>query len=234
MKKIVTFLLSVCIGLSLCACSKKNKEDVMDFFNAFDKTLELDSGQFAGDVTYVVGEDTNNMYLTFSLIQTGDMQLALNLALEANGNKLEDYINFYIKDGNTYLNYMGTTSQSIASNIGVDTKKKLSVSNPFLDCTDSELAALFDSVEKEGNTYNMVIKASNIASMLDEYGGITVSEATLSATIENGYISHLVFNLTGTQSFDTDPQKVKISFDGKLTQINSLSKVEFPSDLTKY
>ncbi|MDO4466061.1 MAG: hypothetical protein Q4C49_03515 [Bacillota bacterium] len=234
MKKIVTLLLSICIGFSLCACKKNNKEDVMEFFNAFDKTLELDSGHFSGGVTYLVGKDSNNMQLDLSLIQKGNMELALTLDLEANGNKLEDFIHFYIKDGKTYLNYLGNTSQSMANKIGVNVKKKLNLSNPFLDFTDSELAALFNSVKKEENTYTMSIKPSSIASMLDEFGAITIDSAILVATIEKGYISYLTFELIGKQAFNTEPQKIQISFDGKLDHINSLSKVNFPSDLSTY
>lgn len=235
MKKIVSFLLSICIGLSLCACSGPNKADVIEFFDAFDKTLDLNSGEFSGDVKYKVGEDTNNMHLSFSLIQTGDVQLSLNLGLEANGNKLEDFINFYIKDGKTYLNYMGTTSQSLAKNIGIDPKKKLSFSNPFLDYTDSELASLFNSVKKEGNKFTMEIKPGNLAKMLDEFGGIQVNSAIVTAVLEKGYISHLTFDLEGSQSFSTDQkEKVSISFNGNLENINSLSKIDFPENLEKY
>lgn len=220
--------------LSLCACSGPKKEDVIPFFEAFDRTLDLDSGEFSGTVKYSVDEDINNMFLSFSLIQTGDMQLAVNLGLEANGNKLDDFINFYIKDGKTYLNYLGQTSQSVAENIGVNPKKKLSLSNPFLDYTDSELTSLFSKVEKSKDTYHMDLKAGNISKILDEFGGIQVEDAHMDVTLKEGYISHLVFKLNGTQSLGKEPTPVTITFDGKLTNINSLTSVSFPEDLTSY
>ena len=75
--------------------------------------------------------------------QENQLQCAIHLGLEANKNVIDDYLDFYIKDGKTYLKNMSTKSQSLASKIGIKENTKISAYNPFLDLTDKELCEMF-------------------------------------------------------------------------------------------
>ena len=190
MKKIFTFFISTFMILNLAACSSNNNDYALEFFSALDNTLELNSGHIQGTFTSN-NEDASKIKFDLQLNQKDNLQLALDLDLEAGDNAEDNFLNFYIKDNKTYLNSYGTTSQSLLENLGINGSEKLSVYNPFLNYTDDELKALFTRSSKNGNNYSFTIDGSLISSYLDSMGSVTIEDATLDATIEDNYITSL-------------------------------------------
>lgn len=234
MKKILTRIMALCLAFSLIGCSTHtNKDDIQTVFDAFDQTLNAESGKLSGDVKYSTGEE-QTIHYTIEFIQKGNLQIKANLGLEANGNKIDDYLSFYIKDGKTYLKNMDTTSQSVATNIGIDVKKPLSIYNPFLDLTTDQLSALFKSTEKKDNTYTFTIDSSQLATLLDGMGALNISKATIQATVEKDHLSNLEMKINGQQTFDDKTTPIDIDLTCQLDQYNELDALEFPSDLETY
>lgn len=234
MKRFFSKLLALCIMFSLCACSSsKNKEEIVTVFDALNMTLKAKSGSFTGQIEYNTKTKQKINY-SIDIIQDGDMKLKANMGLEAEGNKMDDYLNFYIKDGKTYLNNLGTTSQSVASNIGIDTSKTIAIFNPFLDLNADELSALFKSSSKNGNTYTLVINPEKLATLLDGMGTLNISKATVNAVIDNDRLSNLDVNITGNQAFNDISYDVEIHFVCEIKNFNSLSQIDFPKDLDSY
>lgn len=234
MKKILLFLLSFCMICTLSGCGpKKNEDDILAFFNAFDHTLEANSGQFKGSLT-IKNKNDSKMNVDAQFNQTDKIQLAIRVGLEANGNQKDDYLDFYIKDGKTYLKNMDTKSQSVASNIGIKDNSKLSAYNPFLDFTDEGLVDLFTSSERKGNNYAYTIDTVALASALDSLGSVKLSDATLKATIRKNVIRHLELETKGTQTVDNESQNFEFTIRLDLDKYNSLSTVSFPDNLDTY
>ena len=177
MKKIFTFFISTFMILNLAACSSNNDDYALEFFSALDNTLELNSGHIQGTFTSN-NEDASKIKFDLQLNQKDNLQLALDLDLEAGDNAEDNFLNFYIKDNKTYLNSYGTTSQSLLENLGINGSEKLSVYNPFLNYTDDELKALFTRSSKNGNNYSFTIDGSLISSYLDSMGSVTIEDAT--------------------------------------------------------
>lgn len=233
MKKIFTFFISTFMVLNLAACSSNNNDYALEFFSALDNTLELNSGHIQGTFTSN-NEDASKIKFDLQLNQKDNLQLALDLDLEAGDNAEDNFLNFYIKDNKTYLNSYGTTSQSLLENLGINGSEKLSVYNPFLNYTDDELKALFTRSSKDGNNYSFTIDGSLISSYLDSMGSVTIEDATLDATIEDNYITSLTLGISGLQDVETQQVVIDVTIECTLDQINSLDTVTYPADLENY
>ncbi|OUN59223.1 hypothetical protein [Faecalitalea cylindroides] len=233
MKKIFTFFISTFMILNLAACSSNNNDYALEFFSALDNTLELNSGHIQGTFTSN-NEDASKIKFDLQLNQKDNLQLALDLDLEAGDNSEDNFLNFYIKDNKTYLNSYGTTSQSLLENLGINGSEKLSVYNPFLNYTDDELKALFTRSSKNGNNYSFTIDGSLISSYLDSMGSVTIEDATLDATIEDNYITSLTLGISGLQDVETQQVIIDVTIECTLDQINSLDTVTYPADLENY
>lgn len=233
MKKIFTFFISTFMILNLAACSSNNDDYALEFFSALDNTLELNSGHIQGTFTSN-NEDASKIKFDLQLNQKNNLQLALDLDLEAGDNAEDNFLNFYIKDNKTYLNSYGTTSQSLLENLGINGSEKLSVYNPFLNYTDDELKALFTRSSKNGNNYSFTIDGSLISSYLDSMGSVTIEDATLDATIEDNYITSLTLGISGLQDVETQQVIIDVTIECTLDQINSLDTVTYPADLENY
>lgn len=233
MKKIFTFFISTFMILNLAACSSNNDDYALEFFSALDNTLELNSGHIQGTFTSN-NEDASKIKFDLQLNQKDNLQLALDLDLEAGDNSEDNFLNFYIKDNKTYLNSYGTTSQSLLENLGINGSEKLSVYNPFLNYTDDELKALFTRSSKNGNNYSFTIDGSLISSYLDSMGSVTIEDATLDATIEDNYITSLTLGISGLQDIETQQVIIDVTIECTLDQINSLDTVTYPADLENY
>lgn len=233
MKKIFTFFISTFMILNLAACSSNNNDYALEFFSALDNTLELNSGHIQGTFTSN-NEDASKIKFDLQLNQKDNLQLALDLDLEAGDNAEDNFLNFYIKDNKTYLNSYGTTSQSLLENLGINGSEKLSVYNPFLNYTDDELKALFTRSSKNGNNYSFTIDGSLISSYLDSMGSVTIEDATLDATIEDNYITSLTLGISGLQDVETQQVIIDVTIECTLDQINSLDTVTYPADLENY
>ena len=233
MKKIFTFFISSFMILNLAACSSNNNDYALEFFSALDNTLELNSGHIQGAFTSN-NEDASKIKFDLQLNQKNNLQLALDLDLEAGDNAEDNFLNFYIKDNKTYLNSYATTSQSLLENLGINGSEKLSVYNPFLNYTDDELKALFTRSSKNGNNYSFTIDGSLISSYLDSMGSVTIEDATLDATIEDNYITSLTLGISGLQDVETQQVVIDVTIECTLDQINSLDTVTYPADLENY
>lgn len=233
MKKIFTFFISTFMILNLAACSSNNDDYALEFFSALDNTLELNSGHIQGTFTSN-NEDASKIKFDLQLNQKDNLQLALDLDLEAGDNAEDNFLNFYIKDNKTYLNSYGTTSQSLLENLGINGSEKLSVYNPFLNYTDDELKALFTRSSKNGNNYSFTIDGSLISSYLDSMGSVTIEDATLDATIEDNYITSLTLGISGLQDVETQQVIIDVTIECTLDQINSLDTVTYQADLENY
>lgn len=233
MKKIFTFFISTFMILNLAACSSNNNDYALEFFSALDNTLELNSGHIQGTFTSN-NEDASKIKFDLQLNQKDNLQLALDLDLEAGDNAEDNFLNFYIKDNKTYLNSYETTSQSLLENLGINGSEKLSVYNPFLNYTDDELKALFTRSSKDGNNYSFTIDGSLISSYLDSMGSVTIEDATLDATIEDNYITSLTLGISGLQDVETQQVIIDVTIECTLDQINSLDTVTYPADLENY
>lgn len=234
MKKIFKYLSAFCLLITLSACSStSNGEYALEFFNALDNTLDINSGHIEGEFNSA-GSDSSKMIFDLQLNQEKTLNLAFDLDLEAGQNSEDNFLSFFIKDGKTYLNSYGTTSQSVVENIGLEADQKLSVSNPFLSYTDDELKAMFSKASKKDDTYTFTLDSTEIGAILDSMGSVQIEDAVIEAKIEDDYITFLSVQITGYQNLDSQQATIDINLTCTIDQINQLNQVSFPSDLESY
>ena len=228
MKKFLTLIITCFLSLSLAGCSSsKNNDDILTFFDALGNTLNLKSAQISGTLDM----KDSKMNIDAQILQTEDLQVATSIGLVAGDHVKDNFLNFYIKDGKTYLNSMGTKTQSTVDKIGLKKNSKLNTYNPFLDLTDDQLCKLFDSSKKENDTYTFKVNTSKLATLLDNMGSVKLDHATLVATIKNEKISHMILSFTGTQTVDDASADIDVSIE---LSIKKLNKINFPNDLDNY
>lgn len=228
MKKFLTLIITCFLSLSLAGCSSsKNNDDILTFFDALGNTLNLKSAQISGTLDM----KDSKMNIDAQILQKKDLQVATSIGLVAGDHVKNNFLNFYIKDGKTYLNSMGTKTQSTVDKIGLKKNSKLNTYNPFLDLTNDQLCELFDSSKKENDTYTFKINTSKLATLLDNMGSIKLDDATLEATIKNKKISHMILSFTGKQTVNKASADIDISIE---LRIKKLNKINFPNDLDSY
>lgn len=226
MKKALRLLLVFCTALCFAGCSKDQKtKDTDTFFTALNHVFEAQTLQLDGNAAFNEASGTFGFWLD----QKGKLSLALEI--EPEGAKP---IAFYIRDGKTYLNYMGTKTQSIVQNIGLKDDSKLSVYNPFLDLNRKERAALFDSISKNGNEYKFVINKTKLQTLLDSFGSLSLDKAEMSAVIENGELRELTLEFTGAIMMTDEPAAVALDAQIYTEAMNETITIPYPADLDQY
>lgn len=219
---------------SLVGCSSKtNRNDILTVFDALDSTLEATSAHIKGTLEYST-DDKNIISLDISYIQEDNLQVKAIMDLESNKNKIPDYLQFYIKDGKTYLKNLDTTSQSVVENIGLQKDGKISVFNPFTSYTDDKLVSFFTSSSKKGDTYNLELDPKQVATLIDSMGTLSISKCSVQATIKDDYLENISLTLDGYMAYSDYTSDVNIVLNCDIDQINSLSQITFPDDLTAY
>lgn len=235
MKKILSYFLCLCMLLGLSGCrAKKNDDDILKFFDAIDTTLQAKSASIDGNITIQNGKNDSQMNVKGEFNQENQLQCAIHLGLEANKNVIDDYLDFYIKDGKTYLKNMSTKSQSLASKIGIKENTKISAYNPFLDLTDKELCEMFTASKHHGDTYTFTLDPSQLSELLDNLGSVNLSEATVKTTFKDKVISMIAIEAKGQESISKKSQDIAFHITLNIHDYNALKKVTYPDDLDSY
>lgn len=234
MRKIITQILSICLLFCLSSCSQKvNKNDVIEVFDALDRTLEVDSGILNGTLITET-ENRNIIDLDVQFIQNGNLRVAANMDLTSGKNTIENYIEFYIVDGKTYLKNMDTTSQSVLENIGLSPNSKISVYNIFLDYSDDQLVSLFESSSRKGNVIQLKLNNKQLSTLLDSMGTLSISKGEITVTLNDEYIENIKLDIQGYFAYDTISSDLNIQLDCDILNINALKNIALPADLDSY
>ncbi|WP_289108141.1 hypothetical protein [uncultured Dubosiella sp.] len=234
MKKITIFILTLIFGFGLTACSKNAPADLsLEFFNALHHTFQADSAHVEFNIV-MNEDDPSEILANLYFNQKNQLALAATSSLKAGGRTQDNFLDFYIKDGKTYLNSMGVKTQSVIEKIGLKTDSKLTNLDPFLDMTDEELKQVFTSGKKEGDTYSFDINKGELAKLLDAYGSVDVDHATLEAKINDGVVTDLRIDADLAQKIDEHALDTSIAITIRVSDYDKLSSIPFPDDLDTY
>lgn len=233
MKKLYTLILTLILSISLTACSKPNKQAALEFFDTFNTTLKADSGIFEGEFSSKSNVDST-LRFQIQLNQKEELNLAARIDLIADRNIQEHFIDFYIKDGNTYLNALGTRSKSTLANLGINKNDKLNIYNPLLSFTNDEILEFIDAATKENDTYSIDLKTRKIEVLFDSLGSVSLKKAHIEAVEKNGIIEQLHITIEGKQTINNEHADTMIEIKLRTKKYNELDVVAFPDDLNSY
>ena len=233
MKKLYTLILTLIVSFSLTACAKPNKEVALQFFDAFNTTLMADSGIFEGEFVSESNVDST-LQFQIQLNQKEELNVAARMDLIADGNKQEHVIDFYIRDGKTYLNALGTRSSSTLANLGMHKTDKLNVYNPLLSYTNDEILEYIDTATKEEDTYSIDLQTRKMEVLLDTFGSISLKKAHIEAKEKEGILKNITLTIEGVQTINNERANTLIEIRIRIQEYNQLDTVVFPDDLDTY
>lgn len=236
MKKFYAFILAFILSLGLSACSAKTNDPQLDleFFNAVHRTFQADSIHVNGSLDMDNDNQPSSIFIDLYLKQEDELGVAIMTTLEADGKKQPNYLDFYIKDGKTYLNSLGTKTQSTVNLIGLQADSKVDQMDPFLGLTDEDKDELLENGKKEGDRYTFDLNKYYISSLLDSYNSVDVSKASLKATIKDNIIQDLEMDISGTQTIDDEMIDASFILKIKTSDYDSLESIPYPDDLSSY
>lgn len=218
-------LLPVLCLSTVCSHGEKVK-NAQTFFTAFNHLLEADTLHLQGSWSAQSASQTFDFYLD----QQNQLECALFLGSPADNSQVD----FFIRDGKTYLDYQGTTSQSLAENIGIQKDTRLDVYNPFLDLNDQQRADLFDSITVDEDTYTFQINPGSLSTLLDSYGTAQVRQAVMTAVIEKDELRSLDLQIEGTIAAAGKSDALHIRLQVKTDSINEPVQIPWPDNLSSY
>lgn len=220
-------------SVSGCSQGSGTQDAAVTFFDALHKTMSAQSMVLEGEGEAQAGL-SGKLKVHAVLDQRSDLQAAVTTTLTAYGLTLDPFLDFYIRDGHTYLNSQGTKSSSTLKALGLDENTKLSAWDPFLSLTDKEKAALFKSARVDGDTYSFEIDPTKVSTLLDSMGGADISTASVEAVIKDGYVTKLVLDIAGTQTMDDRSQDFKFKIDLKVKGLDQDVQMNWPDDLADW
>lgn len=218
-------------SLLLSGCSQPaSKQEELErasnlFFESVNHLFENDAVSFDGELSIM------GMQVPYTAAIISD---PAEIALSAGSEQGSPLVAFYLKEGKTYLDYMGVKTSSVAENIGLPANGKLTLTNPFNELSREDRLALFDAVEIKGDIYTFTINPAELAKTLDSFGAVSIERATLSASIEDANLESLSLDLKGT--YDIDTASSSLNFTGSLNVCETGNDVTivYPDDLDTY
>lgn len=221
--KLISCTLSLSSLSLLAGCqSGSSKAAAVDaFFTAYNKLCEASSLEAEGTIEF------SGLEAAYTAAYTSSPQA---LAISATSGGLP-FASFYIRDGKTYLNYLGTKSSSIASNIGITEDQEFHLPNPFLELSKSEREALFDSVSVNGDAYTFTFNPSKLNPLLDSYGALAIERGTLEAEIVESELRSIDLDLHGKYDIQSASADFDLDMVMQILAVDENVTISFPDDL---
>ncbi len=194
------------------------------FFTAYNRLCEASSLEAEGTIEF------SGLETGFSAAYTSKPQA---VAIKATSSGLP-LASFYIRDGKTYLDYLGTRSSSVAANLGLTDDNEFHLPNPFLELSRQEREALFDSAKVEGDVYTFTFNPSKINTLLDSYGALSIEQGMLEAEIVDGQMRSVDLDLHGVYDIQSASADFDLEAEIKILAMDENVVVAFPDDLSTW
>lgn len=148
--------------------------------------------------------------------------------------KNTESISFYIRDGHTYLDFMGTKSSSNVENLGLSKDQEFHLPNLFLDVSRDDREKLFDQVRIDQDTYTFRFNTGELEKMLDSYGAVKVERGQLKATIVDGQLESMTIDVDGQFDVGTAQSDLGLFLEVDFKDVDQPVTIDFPSDLASW
>lgn len=233
MKKLLKLALCVGFAISMVACSGSKVED-----EALDQ-LETSIAKFSeiSSFNYKVGitseTDDVNLQVHGGFVTEGGLQLSCVIDMEANGNKMDKFMEVYLKDDTSYISMMGIKQKSPAD---LSEMTGFSFDAETFKLPKEEIKKSLSEAKKDGNKLHLVFSEDFIKENMDTSSeanstGISeISALSLDVELENDFISNMTMNVTGKQN----DKEITVALSITISDVNTVTEIDFPSDLDSY
>lgn len=233
MKKLTKLI--ACFGLLFavagCSSSKINDDALDKLEDSIKKFSEVQS------FDYAIGMDAPAMDMKAevngTLLSEGP-QISMNVDLEASGQKMEKFMELYLKDNMMYMSMFGTKQKQEAD---MSPLGSFSFDPETLNFDKEKIKEGLSEASLEGDTIHLVIKDDLVKESmakgetdLTSLGMKEVTGISIDIKLVDDFMSSATMNIIGT----SDDGEVTVSAYINLDNINNASKISYPADLEEW
>lgn len=244
MKKLTALLLCFGMMFSVAACSSGSKVDdkaLSALETSVQKFSELKSGTYTVAVDLDVAGKKAKMQLNGDVIATkGKPEMSANISMEAEGQKLENYIQLFLKDDTFYTSILGITKQKFPlKELLKDAKLPSTSTKPdTFKMKKEDMKPYLKKASLHGNDVNIVFdtdKMNKIISGNEPVAKTKVKFNTLSMkmTLKDGFMEKAVITMDMASDEANKTQVATGTITLNIKNMNTVKAITFP-DLSDY
>lgn len=234
MKKICKLFL--CIGLLFmtfgCSKPKVDDEALDQLISAVKKFSELTSFDYTIGIDIPVKDVKAELY--GSCLLDGP-QFSMMLDMDAEGQKLEKFIEFYFVDNTMYASFMGMKQRQKVDNL--EDVLNISVQGSLDDINKEEMKKMVKEASINGNKLRFVIKDEFLKDSIEkgetDLSQLDIQEVTSASSeieLEDGFIKSAKITAEGL----SNGKKTTVSTYLELGDINKKESISFPKDMKEW
>lgn len=212
MKKLAALVLSFGMLFSMAACSgSKVSDDALDKLeSSVKKFSEVKNANYSADMDMTVDKENAKIKLYGGFISETKkpLQLSMIMDMEASGQKLEKYMQLFVKDDTMYLNMMDMM------------KQKTSLKEASVKGNDLKLS--FD-VEKLNEETKKETEKNNVTDANVEF-----KKLDMDVTLNNDFMEKAVITMEMTNTKGETKQEMNGTISLTVKDINKVSSIDFP------
>lgn len=232
MKKILTYF--ACAALLLIGgCSSSKVDDAaLDRLEAECKKFsEVDSMNYTIGVDMPSSEVKAEIYGSM-ILDTKEFSLAMDM--EAAGQKMEKFMEMYLKDNMMYMSAMGTQQKQEADLSSLD---DIGFDTDTMQFDKESLKENLSEASLKEDTIHMVIKDEVLKEQMedkkDSFSTLGIDEVTQAAIdVECGedLMQSITVTITGKGNGETQSFKIYVKF----ADVNQVKNIDYPKDIDSW
>lgn len=242
MKKLTALLLSVGMVFTLAACggSKVSDDALTKLETSIKNIADMKSADYAIEITAKDAENADvKMKLSGSYIfETAIPQISMSLDMESGTEKVDGYMQMYLKDSVAYLNLMDISKskqtiegldESVAS-FGLDkdtlTLPKDEIKKYLKEASvkDDVLTLVFDTEKVMAATKSADAEISDLVGEESK-----IDALTMTVTLKDDMLSKAEIIAKVTQKVDGKDKSAETKITVSFANINDVKQIQFPS-----
>ncbi len=231
MKKVWKWLACAALLFVSVGCSSSSVDDA-----ALDR-LEAELKKFSEveSMDYTIGVDSTDVkaevYGSF-IAKTKEISMAVDM--EAQGQKVEKFMEIYFKDNFMYMNMFGVQQKQEADMSSLD---GLGLDSDTMQIDKESLKSNLKTATLKDDTIHMEIKddvlkesLKNQSTDLSTLGIDEITDAAIDMECGDSLMESLSMTFTGTGDGETKTFSVYVKF----ANVNQVKKIEYPKDLAEW
>lgn len=246
MKKITALLLSIGMVFTLAACGGSKVDDkALDALEtSIQKFAELKSTNYniAMDVTSEKDSKKENvkMALHGDLILDKKIQASMVIDMEAEGQKLDNYLSMYFKDDVVYMDMMGIsqTKSSLKDVMGNTPIPSIGFDADTFKLNKEDMKPYLEKASVDGDKLTLSFDTKKIMEEAKKGGDATTKDVTfnkldMDVTMKDGFMEKAVITLDMSKGTGDTTEKMNGTITMEFKNINAVTSINYP-DFSKF
>ena len=242
MKKLAALVLSFGMLFSMAACSgSKVSDDALDKLeSSVKKFSEVKNANYSADMDMTVDKENAKIKLYGGFISETKkpLQLSMIMDMEASGQKLEKYMQLFVKDDTMYLNMMDMMKQktSLKDAMGTASIPNVNFDADTFKMNKEDMKKFLKEASVKGNDLKLsfdVEKLHEETKKETEKNNVTdanveFKKLDMDVTLNNDFMEKAVITMEMTNTKGETKQEMNGTISLTVKDINKVSSIDFP------